>query len=1494
MLKPPLLRKLRHPAKGSALVIVLFFVVLLSIVVIAFLSRSLTAVRVSVGSAGETKSKILAASASDIIVGDLKQEIIAGSANNSGSANPNSGAVNWPVYLPTCNITMIPWMNGVPTSNGTNAIPNLISRSVSPANTSGSAPYVPYPSYYVSTLVPTNRAASDPTATGTYTASRVSTVAPSLNGRYISPAQWNSHFLIPRNSTVDAPGSTSADSTPTANFIPPDWVIVTRGGVGTVSSSSPGFGTGGLNDSTLTNTKYAIGRYAYAVYNEGGLLDMNAAGYPGDPSLTPTATPPFYSGTPNGLTPVQIGKKGSLALADLTQLTAGTSTLTQTQINNIVGWRNYASAAPPAIGGTFGSFSFTGANASNWLTNFAVANTNGFTQVVPPPSGVTTPPTDQAFLSRQQLISLTQSLGISPDYLQYLGTFSRALEQPSTVPDPNRPLIINGPYSANANPPLAVNADNYLGNNDNVGADNTVNPNFLSIRATTAFTRLNSTTAVIGEPLVKTKFPLNTLGWITYQGPSASRTAVISNSASSSPTGTDYDIYLMENNYAVANTFLQQGTAANVYAYFGLTYTGTTSTWTYNHGQNYIMTLSQVAAAGREPDFAELLKATIVAGSLAKAGPNLNDVANTPVNYQYTLDVALDYQVLQIMANLIDQYQTGSYATAIQISAGGYFRTFYGVEDLPYFYRYHIMSVVDQLPAPPISQNATVTFPGEPQPAAVAAGKAANFTVHGTTSTAQNAPGASAVTATSWSATPPSTNSIVCTGIQSGTVSIPGDATYLYIPDLWNPHDMSPVTSGPKPRPTKFRIYATTDDPVAQTPVWAIGVQTGFSNGVQTMVPSTTGGGSPIYVYPTSTQSPFNVTNTAMTFSDNGGTLFREPTMLWNNNPTGLALASTGSVTEVNTGKTYYGIIAGHSAISQTVTFASTPPQPPGSPVVYQDGTYIIQGASLVNTWNSAVNAMQQLTFFLQYQDPTNNANWITYDVQYPDLHGLQPPALVVNTADFPNGSYYNPTQNFQIGDQAATRDPRSARWGVGTQSKLGELAPGTAGNQTGSTTWVLEPTPNADFSLNTLVANQAVGIFSVLETTRPRAEKCDQVNYSNPGMTSNAGGGRNLQMRIFSGAGWNAAGGIMTAPLEFDGLFSQNDSTVQFTAKDNATPAQIYMEDPDGVDRRATGAYAYNGQSLTDSTTSSLAQTTSSDPNRIGLPMATAYTFNNNAVATATSQVQSRPIVLNRPFRSVSEMSYAFRGTPWKNIDFFTPESGDSALLDTFCLSAPPANAMVAGKVDLNTRQIPVLQALIAGAYRDEDNNLATPPTFALPPLSGAEANNVATTLEAITSDSTHAWHGPLKNISGLVGRFVAVPGSTSGYSDFYTYAPPSPVAGQPTSVTYAGLSSALDCTLFNGVPNHVYSNTTNGASTTAPYVQRLREAALRPLADAGQVRVWNLLVDVVAQTGHYPPTATGLDQFFVDGQTHLWVHVAIDRYTGQVIDKQVEVATP
>ena len=112
-------------------------------------------------------------------------------------------------------------------------------------------------------------------------------------------------------------------------------------------------------------------------------------------------------------------------------------------------------------------------------------------------------------------------------------------------------------------------------------------------------------------------------------------------------------------NSGVTEDMIEAGTAANIYNYFGLTWDYSNRAWNYDHGISSVRVpligpLSSVAAANREADFAELLKAAINVGSLAKGGPNL-PMSTGLSNYQYTLDTSVDLQVLQILANLVDQ-----------------------------------------------------------------------------------------------------------------------------------------------------------------------------------------------------------------------------------------------------------------------------------------------------------------------------------------------------------------------------------------------------------------------------------------------------------------------------------------------------------------------------------------------------------------------------------------------------------------------------------------------------------------------------------------------------------------------------------------------------------------------------------------------------------------------------------------------------------------------
>jgi hypothetical protein len=47
---------------------------------------------------------------------------------------------------------------------------------------------------------------------------------------------------------------------------------------------------------------------------------------------------------------------------------------------------------------------------------------------------------------------------------------------------------------------------------------------------------------------------------------------------------------------------------------------------------------------------------------------------------------------------------------------------------------------------------------------------------------------------------------------------------------------------------------------------------------------------------------------------------------------------------------------------------------------------------------------------------------------------------------------------------------------------------------------------------------------------------------------------------------------------------------------------------------------------------------------------------------------------------------------------------------------------------------------------------------------------------------------------------------------------------------------------------------------------------------------------LDVIVQTGNYPLKASGAQHIMVTGETRAWVHLAIDRLTGEVLERQVE----
>ncbi len=120
--------------------------------------------------------------------------------------------------------------------------------------------------------------------------------------------------------------------------------------------------------------------------------------------------------------------------------------------------------------------------------------------------------------------------------LQYLTHFSRDINQPVYV----------APVQTNSAAPVVLPAS--LGGNSATGGDKLINPSFPATRVQAAFTRNDGTIAKAGEPLVNKRFPLNRLAWVTYKGPSASRSQ------------SDADIKALIDN-GIPWSYLQQGTA---------------------------------------------------------------------------------------------------------------------------------------------------------------------------------------------------------------------------------------------------------------------------------------------------------------------------------------------------------------------------------------------------------------------------------------------------------------------------------------------------------------------------------------------------------------------------------------------------------------------------------------------------------------------------------------------------------------------------------------------------------------------------------------------------------------------------------------------------------------------------------------------------------------------------------------------------------------------
>ncbi len=522
---------------GIALVMVLAFIVLLTILLVSFIAFTRLNKNATVSYSKSIQAQEIAQGGLQDILSDVRNEIIAGSViyntNSTGVPYNNSYAS---VFRPINNYTSVPARFGYPQADWatttTPGVPTLppslirVSRASQddnitdfyPPYSSSSSP--PYASYY------TNMAS---VCGGTILnrASNANTANPSANGRSISVARWNKSYLLAFQAAY-----VPTDFSQTGG--PPDWVYVTRTGS---RACPPGdlpylISTGTTTNPTATYTivpgqnppaSPVVGRYAYIMYDEGSLIDINAGGVPSTsigggasmPTTPPTYTtgspPPSYADSKTGIITEVLGKS-NVSQADLSQI----NNFSQTYVDALLNWRSY--------GGIHGVSTGVGDPFLSAVFNNARKNFLSFT------------PGDSPLLSRQDLINFflnlnaikkTTSLTLP---LSGLGTFSRAISAPTYSP-PSDASALGGRNDPGGSPdPGAIyayhtNAENFK-NSPFTSTSPNPNRDLANVRFQqsgtvthyfddqTAATPTATYTVNRGDPLLQSRFSLAKIGWL--------------------------------------------------------------------------------------------------------------------------------------------------------------------------------------------------------------------------------------------------------------------------------------------------------------------------------------------------------------------------------------------------------------------------------------------------------------------------------------------------------------------------------------------------------------------------------------------------------------------------------------------------------------------------------------------------------------------------------------------------------------------------------------------------------------------------------------------------------------------------------------------------------------------------------------------------------------------------------------------------------------------
>jgi hypothetical protein len=1277
--------------RGMALVFALAMIIIISALILAYLLMMRLDRQAAFSYGHSVKAAELALGALQEITSNLEQEIDAGSTvSTSGSTT---------VYTPLNNHTAAPAHLGF--GNDDYAIDpggDKLPRTVLQASRF-EAEY-PADAGYESDRLPANHA------------SAVSSATPSANRRTVSATRWNKPlFMSGSQPMVPEPFKER----------PPQWIYATREGSRPCTDGEAK--AGALSLDTGSNPNAVLGRYAYVIYDESALLDINAAGY-------------IYSATTGAAYRDTVRGKSFLAYADLTKV-PGLADIGTAE--NLVRWRNQ------------GGLKINGGDYAKLVANSATA---GFLQFTGTDSVH-----DNPLLGRQDLIDYLNKVTGSGSAAPYLTTFSRAIAAPSWHPvfDAENPTAALPYNTSAATYRYKTNADKPDGINRNLA-----NVRFTSAGNVTHYFDDGGSQAYtvgIGDLLLASRFSLKRIQWLA------------NNPFTGIEPRSQYEDAVLKCfglhwGYPGGNS----NTAAN----------GGNKCWNYvDAGGNYattIKTLAEVAGEHREPNFFELLKASILNGSLGRApGPaafnNGNNYKNDysikdrnestgpaglyclnldPLNNGGTVPAPAqipDLQIMQIGANIIDQYDEDYYPTAI-------------------YFNYDGVGEFDPANGPRASLRfgpVSMVYGNENLPYLTRAANV-NCSTNRANQDCQN-------------------------GENPTENDVPTDTIAGWIqPEIWNPHQEPAAAPAPELLPRHFQIRAyggaytywsyNNDYTVANNATGAVNFQKRPINGRSDT--------TEWHVGKEKNEPVIDIATIDITDNSATSSFYTNPFMLRNepwNYPDVLVTSASINLAQpsyvgVSRDKKIYGtawnnFFVGFSTGTTSVDYGRPAPFAPYYIKVSYENGVLKKNGSL----------------------PVSDQGKID---SYFDSDGIKAGSFVLGWV---SGGNFHP-YSFLAG-----AFPYQYSSVESFYHSLGEGHPPRDGGR-GQNRWIsIDPrTTRFSFGLRTWDGEPGLNNFTAYDTPKGKNKLQTQTLFpQNPA-------------HGFSPISSNASD-------RFPQNFMINSATLPAANQAPFTATQYYR-DPDGIIRPGDGYYV--NPATGDGIMLSKNQ---------GNPSGTKIALGDNT-ASITKHGR-RPVILNRPFRSVGELGYVFRDLPFKTLDFFSPASADAALLDVFSLvdetriTDNQIGALVGGQFNPSNSPRPVIEAVLAGAGKKDLD-----PAYNLGDADNPLGNAAAQIAQNIT---THFANGALLNRAGLV-------------------------------------------TELGGAIHEAFAFSADKGN------KAYYEAPIRALSGVVQTRTWNLMIDLITQSGRIAPNAANLGDFIVQGERRYWLHIAIDRYTGKVIAQQLE----